>query len=143
MTTSTATTAGTSTRTWTVPRLTESVPAARHTAHSVLTAWDYCPETVEVALLIVSELVTNAVQHADGQHIICTASRRDDVLTLSVSNTSNHAPRIPRPRSPEPVEEINELGESGRGLGIIEVLADEWGTRLTTDGCEVWAHLSA
>ena len=142
MTTSTA--APADTRTWTVPRRDVSVPAPRREVASLLHAWDCPSDTADAALLLITELVTNAVQHADG-HITCTVGRCSDVLTLSVTNTApdGHRVSIPRPRPPRPDEAVDELAESGRGLAIVDVLADQWGSRSTADGCEVWACLNA
>jgi anti-sigma regulatory factor (Ser/Thr protein kinase) len=74
-------------------------------------------ELLVTAELLVSELVTNAHVHAPGP--ACLRVRRSGKwLRLSVWDTSGEVPRI----------RLSGAGvESGRGLGIVEELADRWG----------------
>ena len=83
------------------------------------------------AQVIAGELVTNAVRHA-GTDIGLTLSRGRAFLTITVGDRSRRAPtpRIPAPHAVK-----------GRGLMLVGILADGWGTVLHADGKAVWAHL--
>ncbi|MGW7433156.1 ATP-binding protein [Streptomyces sp. NPDC054861] len=127
------------TRTWTIPRRAESVSETRHHVETLLKAWNRPAETVDAAMLLVTELVTNAVQHTDTSTITCTISLHSDTVTLSVTNTGTHTHNAPKPEQPVP----DDLKESGRGLLIVSALATDWGTRLTPDTRQVWALLAS
>lgn len=74
------------------------------------------PDTVHSVLLAVSELVTNAHVHAASTaHLVLTWDGR--CLHVSVADAD---PTPPRPR------EAGERATSGRGMGIVDALADAW-----------------
>lgn len=74
------------------------------------------PDTVHSVLLTVSELVTNAHVHAHSSaHLVLTWDGR--CLHVSVADAD---PRLPAPR------EAPDGATSGRGLAIIDALADRW-----------------
>jgi anti-sigma regulatory factor (Ser/Thr protein kinase) len=109
-----------------------SVRLARHAAHVVLSVWElaYMEETV---VLIVSELVTNAVRHARETDIVevdLHATRA--CLRIEIQDSDRH---WPQPRIPGGFE------ESGFGFVLVDALADKWGVRETTAGKAVWAEL--
>ncbi|MFG2775980.1 ATP-binding protein [Streptomyces sp. NPDC048350] len=137
MTTMAATAQAGGTRTWAMPRRTESVSETRHQVEALLQAWNRPSETVDAAMLLVTELVTNAVQHTDTSSIICTVSLHSDTVTVSVTDTGTVTHSAPAPAQPD------DLKESGRGLLIVSALATDWGTRLTTGTREVWARLAS
>jgi anti-sigma regulatory factor (Ser/Thr protein kinase) len=124
------------TRTWNIPRRAESVSETRHHVEALLTAWNRPAETVDAAMLLVTELVTNAVQHTDTTTIICTISLHADTVTLSVTDTGT-THHTPVPQQPD------DAKESGRGLLIVSALATDWGTHLTPDTRQVWATLAS
>ena len=116
----------------TLPAEDHSVRLARHAAHVVLSAWRlaYMEET---AVLIVSELVTNAVRHASGTDVVevdLQATRT--CLRIEIQDSDRH---WPRPRIPGGFE------ESGFGFVLVDALAAKWGVRETTTGKVVWAEL--
>ena len=116
----------------TLPAENHSVRQARHAARVVLAAWQlaYVEET---ALLIVSELVTNAVRHATGTDTIeldLHATRT--WLRIEIQDSDR---RWPRPRVPDGFE------ESGFGFVLVDALASNWGVRETAAGKAVWAEL--
>jgi len=90
----------------------------------------------ETAVLLVSELVTNSVRHADTTDFLLA-------LRLEIAGPSlrievhDGDPRWPTPSSPA------GLDESGFGFVLVEALADEWGVRETATGKAVWAQLDA
>ena len=113
-----------------------AVPEARHALRSLLEDWGG-PGQSETAELLATELVTNALLHTDGEA----------VLTATVDSYSLHvevrdfAPRIPKPRSPIP-----DNGTHGRGLMLVQSLADAWGVRAPSgerSGKVVWFELQA
>jgi sigma-B regulation protein RsbU (phosphoserine phosphatase) len=85
---------------------------------------------VDEALLLVTELVTNAVVHA-GTIVELDVETGDDHLRVEVTDQSpGSLPAI----SLAPIE----TREGGRGLFLIEALATEWGTRHFGHGKSVW-----
>jgi anti-sigma regulatory factor (Ser/Thr protein kinase) len=87
------------------------------------------PEQKQVALLLVSELVTNAVRHAESD-VIQVGVRTDGRVRVSVIDES---PKMPRQQSPGPDE------PGGRGLMIVDQLAQAWGVDpLPGDGKCIW-----
>ncbi|GDY68073.1 ATP-binding protein [Streptomyces avermitilis] len=87
------------------------------------------PETVDAVVLTVSELLTNAHVHAHSDaHLVLTWD--GDCLHVNVHDDD---PTLPRQRDPD-------AGEvSGRGVGIVRALADEWGMRCQRHGKTVTA----
>ena len=82
-----------------------------------------------MALLLVSELVTNAVRYAEID-VIQVGVRTDGRVRVSVTDES---PETPRQQSPG----LDEPG--GRGLMIVDQLAQSWGVDpLPGDGKRIW-----
>ncbi|MFE3084531.1 ATP-binding protein [Streptomyces albidoflavus] len=111
----------------TLPSDPASVSAARTHVLAVLTEWGLPAdsEAADTVRLIISELVTNAVQHTQGHSPTFTVSMtldQDERLRLGV--TDSH-PRWPR-RLPAAVQEDN-----GRGMAIVRWLTAEQGGRFT------------
>jgi anti-sigma regulatory factor (Ser/Thr protein kinase) len=116
----------------TLPAEDHSVRLARHAAHVVLSVWQLA-HVEETAVLIVSELFTNAVRHATGTDAIevdLHATR--SWLRIEIQDAD---PRWPRPRIPAGFE------ESGFGFVLVDALAAKWGVRETAAGKAVWAEL--
>jgi phosphoserine phosphatase RsbU/P len=101
-------------------------------------------ELADNVLLIVSELVANAAVHAQTvlEISMSTTSRS---VKLSVSDDDRRFRRPDRTGSPEINSSATaaELPEGGRGLSIVESLADEWGVDLLPSGKRVWARVSS
>ena len=81
--------------------------------------------------LIVSELVTNATQHAGGVRSIAITAR-DGYIRVEVADPD---PTPPSLRSPGTGE------NSGRGLLLVAALSRAWGVRPEGDGKVVWAEV--
>ncbi|MEU5275540.1 PAS domain S-box protein [Streptomyces asoensis] len=112
------------------PATPASVPEGRAFLHKALTSWN-CSDTADDALLLLSETLTNAVQHSEGPvglHLHRTATD----LTVEVSDRS---PQLPQPRV------AVEDAESGRGLLLVRALAADWGVRPTDEGKTTWFTL--
>lgn len=89
---------------------------ARRFVDEVLHQWD-CAELLDSVRLLVSEVVTNAVLHA-GSDVELAVELRPFTIRVSVADGSDLPPE-------RRVARDNE--ESGRGLELVEVLAESWG----------------
>ena len=83
------------------------------------------------AVLLASELVTNAVEHAGGP-ILLTAIYLDATLRVEVHDT------YPEPPSLRPVTATDE---TGRGLHLVRLIASRWATTPEPDGKTIWFEL--
>ncbi|MFF8772440.1 ATP-binding protein [Kitasatospora sp. NPDC015120] len=108
------------------------IRAGREWARTHLEAlgWNQdAPAVADAVVLAVSELTTNAHLHAGSDaELVLTWDGR--CLHLSVHD---HSPRLPRPRSAGP----DAVG--GRGLTLVDALADHWHTRRQKNGKTVTA----
>ena len=86
----------------------------------------------EAVTMSASELVTNVVLHTEGGGEMRTWDPKPDVpLRLEIEDTSPGAPTV----MPDQAERV-----TGRGLRILNSLADSWGTFGTKVGKVVWAE---
>jgi anti-sigma regulatory factor (Ser/Thr protein kinase) len=106
----------------------------RHAALAVLDAWGCEPGTREDLLLVVSELVTNAVVHG-AEPIRVTMVRAPERVRVEVTDGAAAASPHGNPRPPTDAE-------TGRGLSVVTRLAVAWGWRASPGrGKTVWAEL--
>ncbi|MFJ9183849.1 ATP-binding protein [Streptomyces anulatus] len=112
----------------------DSIPAARRHVRRVLVEWKLAG-LVDDATLITSELATNVITHAKGtgDYFELGLRRRNGVLILEVADSYQWL--MPELRKPTDDE------TSGRGLLIVDMLAERWGVRPRNPGKTVWAHL--
>jgi anti-sigma regulatory factor (Ser/Thr protein kinase) len=117
----------------TLPTAGRSPGVARRVARDALTSWQLTHLT-DTAVLLISELVTNAVLHAraDGSGLALSLEFRGRMLRIEVHDGDL---RGPQPRTP------SVLDESGFGFVLVNALADDWGVRQTVAGKAVWAEL--
>ncbi|MDG6107143.1 SpoIIE family protein phosphatase [Dactylosporangium aurantiacum] len=107
-----------------------SASAARRFAADMLTAWGQ-RQVVDDALLLLDEVITNAIQHTVGD--VTVELRLGELLRVTVHDAST---RPPQPRDPDADT------DNGRGLFIIERLAAAWGSEpVPTGGKLVWFDL--
>ncbi|MEU6574042.1 SpoIIE family protein phosphatase [Streptomyces sp. NPDC046805] len=102
------------------------------------------------AMIVVSELVTNAVVHAGTDlDLVC---HLEDTGALVIEVCDHHPSRAPRDHGTErPYETAREHGtgtpyetpEYGRGLRLVAALAESWGVTYRTGAKTVWARLPA
>lgn len=124
----------------TFPADRRSPGAARGFIAGQLGAWghDEIAETSavgEVALLLVSELVTNGVLHA-GTAVGVAVGYDGDTLAVAVTDG------VPDGIDAGPWSTPQSRGApSGRGLRIVDALADDWGVSVHDRGKTVWFEL--
>jgi anti-sigma regulatory factor (Ser/Thr protein kinase) len=115
----------------------ESVAEVRRQVGEVLRRWRL-GGLVDSALLVVSELATNVVQHARGigEFFEVTLRRRPGALVVEVEVADSYQWAMPVPVKPEPAD------TSGRGLLLVAALAEAWGVRPRVVGKTVWVRLA-
>jgi len=108
----------------------EAPRLARRAAAAVLAAWGYTePSWCDQSALVISELVTNAIQHGGGS-LVLEIEAHDKQVVLSVADGSSV---VPRRREPD--------GRGGRGLMIIDALTARWQVESHHGGKRVLAEL--
>ncbi|MGZ9928283.1 ATP-binding protein [Streptomyces sp. NC-S4] len=120
-----------------LPHCPESASTARRIASTVLHAWNVDDDTIDHALLVVSELVTNALEHAlPPVTLHLQQTEHDGTLRIEVDDggpTDNEGTWTTS-CAPE---------EHGRGVAIITLLASAHGTRILAHTVTYWAILPA
>lgn len=114
--------------TWDIPADPSAVAQARKDAVDQLAAWGL-DEAAFVTELVVSELVTNAIRHA--QPPIQLRLINDSNLICEVSDGANTAPHLRRARA---------FDEGGRGPLLVAQMTERWGARQTGTGKTIWAE---
>ncbi|MEE1755778.1 ATP-binding protein [Streptomyces sp. SP18CS02] len=111
------------------------VGAARRALRTALTGWNL-GAIEDAALLVLSELLTNAVRHArvTGRQVETRFRRVPGGLRIEVHDASESRPEMGLP-------DADAVG--GRGLPLVDVLADKWGVcERQGPGKVVWAELT-
>ncbi|MEV7777413.1 ATP-binding protein [Kitasatospora sp. NPDC088351] len=116
-----------------LPSRPESGPLARRLVLSVLQTWEL-HQQLEVGELLTSELVANAVRHAAGRTIGLQLARKPGWLRVEVRDSSRALPCMI-------LADTSPVNERGRGLRIVDDLADRWGADLMPRGKSVWFEL--
>lgn len=122
---------------WPLSHIPEAVSVVRRRARAVLADWNLAPDLTEDALLVISELITNAVVHALPPAVLRLSRAGAEgrgALRVEVTD-AGPAEAAGRP-AVEPCAD-----EHGRGLGIVTALAAECGTRIHAGGITRWAEL--
>ncbi|MFH8573832.1 ATP-binding protein [Streptomyces sp. NPDC017993] len=112
-----------------------SVPLAREFVRAVLAGWGV-GESAEAVLLCVSELATNAVRHGvpPGRGFRLWLRREaDGTLRVEVHDSGDGCPRVLT---------AGPGDEGGRGLLLVEALADKWGVGERDPGKIVWCEFA-
>lgn len=101
----------------------------------LLSAWGLQGSVVDDALLLASELVSNAVEHAQGEASLeLEVQLADGWLRLALSDGSSIMPVV---------REVQHEGERGRGMQLVADVAERWGHEERKGGKRVWFDLRA
>jgi anti-sigma regulatory factor (Ser/Thr protein kinase) len=112
----------------TLPRDPRSAAAAREFVGAAIDEWG-CGDPDQVIALLTSEIITNAVRHAEGTIGLGVFMLDAGTIRVEASDGSPHTTVTPRS---EPDD------DGGRGLHIVERLAQRWGTDRDEAGKAVW-----
>ena len=123
----------------TLPATSHAPELARRFVRTTCLAWDLDGLAGDLALLA-SELVTNAVVHARSGSTL-TISVAEGIVEVSVADAAERAPAF-HPGGPHGDADDPDR-ESGRGLRIVDALADHWGTAPRPTGKAVWMKVAA
>jgi len=119
------------TATWRLPARDDAPARARAQVSARLRQWRTRDDTRDNVLLLVSELVTNAVRFATGP-VTVRLIRAGHGLLCEVGDTGNGRPRLRRG---------GLLDDGGRGLHVVHGLTSRWGVRWTDTGKVIWAEV--
>src|SRR5690606_6073835 len=112
----------------------EQVSVARQQLRELLHDWS-SPDQLDSAVLLLSEVLTNVLVHTDADALMVaevTGGGEGRRVRIEVTDTVDDLPHL---RSP------GELASSGRGLLLIELLADGWGVDPRGRGKTIWFEL--
>ncbi len=123
---------GSPTAEWSFPADPGAVRTARTAVRRVLDDWGL-NGAADMAVLLVSELVTNSLRHASGPIGVRMVLLNTDGLLVEVSDP---LPDPPQERDAAPDD------EGGRGLQLVACSSRRWGTRRGKSGKTVWFELS-
>ncbi len=116
---------------WVVWRLPDAVMHARRFSARTLRSWDVVEEA-DTVLLVVSELVTNALVHTQGA-VRLDLTLAADRLRVTVSDSS--------PRAPAKPVVVDWESTGGRGLFLVEAMSAAWGSVPVGGGKQVWSEI--
>ncbi|MEU9977999.1 SpoIIE family protein phosphatase [Streptomyces sp. NPDC051014] len=119
------------TATWRLPARRDAPARARAHVRALLLRWGTRDGTRDNAVLLTSELVTNAVRFATGP-VTVRLIRSGHGLLVEVGDTGNGRPRLSRG---------GLFDDAGRGLHVVHKLTSRWGVRWTDAGKVVWAEV--
>ena len=108
-----------------------SAGAARRRVDAALRDWR-CEGVRNAALVVTSELVTNAIVHARSSFTV-TVTRRPDAVRIEVSDRSAGRPILTA---------VGVDAAHGHGLQLVDRLSSDWSTYRTDDGRKVvWGEV--
>ncbi|QIY68351.1 ATP-binding protein [Streptomyces sp. RLB1-33] len=120
-----------------LPHVAEVVSATRRRVKAILADWNVSCEIAEDCLLVVSELLTNAIVHAlPPAELRLSWVRAEGLSTLRVEVTDAGS-ALPPGQSPPGIDP----DEHGRGQEIVHALATRHGIRVHSGGITRWADL--
>jgi anti-sigma regulatory factor (Ser/Thr protein kinase) len=116
-----------------LPPVAASVPVARHVVVQLLRAWS-APQDLDDTALLVTELVANVVDHVGGEaHLTLELTLSDAWLRIAVVDGSSVLPVV---------RELQQGNARGRGLLLVQAIADRWGTDEHDGGKRVWFEVA-
>ncbi|MDA5283860.1 SpoIIE family protein phosphatase [Streptomyces sp. Isolate_45] len=93
------------------------------------------PDQVDSAVLMVSEMVTNVLVHTDGDALLVAEAAGDPGTRRLRVEVADGSDELPHKRQP------GEMASSGRGVLLMEMLADVWGVDPRGEGKSIWFEL--
>ena len=111
----------------------DSVPRARHYVEDYLEAACIDEETRWLALLLASEVATNAVEHAQSGFSL-SIYLANDTIRVEIVDESPQLPRVELPALYSP---------RGRGMFIVDAFSRDWGVELFNGSKAVWFEVPA
>jgi len=105
------------------------VSRVRRAVTAALGGWGVSTDDQDIVALLTSELVTNAIRHGEPP-VRLRAERSETAVTVSVEDASASAPVAVEPAAWD--------ASGGRGLHLVESLADGWGVKRNGAGKQVW-----
>jgi anti-sigma regulatory factor (Ser/Thr protein kinase)/anti-anti-sigma regulatory factor len=115
-----------------LPPRPDAAAEARMSTADACAQWGVPIQVAERLLVIVTELVGNAVRHA-GTPIELSLHCSPHYIHVRVRDRSESLPAMRGPAYPD--------AESGRGLMIVDAFASAWGSKPTADGKVIWATI--
>ncbi len=116
-----------------LPSRPQSAAAARRLVQTVVARqWGMSPRLTEDAVLLVSELIGNAVQHTGARVVGLRLRRARGRLRVEVRDPSRALPCL---------LPVSETDVNGRGLLLVSKLADRWGVDLLPRGKTTWFEM--
>ncbi|GGO78158.1 ATP-binding protein [Nonomuraea cavernae] len=117
-----------------IPRADRCLSSARRFVRDVALDWQAGQDVAEVAELLVSELVTNAITHGGAGAVRVSVLRERELMVVDVHDS---CPTLPCLRL------AGRFDVGGRGLAIVQTLSHDWGWTVAQHGKSVWFQLIA
>jgi anti-sigma regulatory factor (Ser/Thr protein kinase) len=117
-----------------MPNRTDSTPAARAFLSRLLEGWGLPDDVIGDASLMTTELISNAVRHGTGA-VTLRVEVDHGTVQVRVHDEAAQLPVID--------ESVDPTSLGGRGLFIVQCVADEWGSDPEDPGKTVWFRLQA
>lgn len=125
-----------------LPAEPRSVPVGRHFLEQVLERWTLT-DLSDVATLLASEALTNAVVHAGTPVLLDICADHELLVRVTDRDPTFVMAGNAAPGSDLLSTAAEAHAEGGRGLALISILADRWGIDSGTTGKTVWFALDA
>jgi anti-sigma regulatory factor (Ser/Thr protein kinase) len=123
----------TSTATIDIPPASASPAAVRHMIGALLNAWGLVVADIDDAVLVIHEILMNALEHAGAEaNLELQLIHADDLLRASISDGSAVHPVI---------QELNQTADRGRGMQIVTAISERWGAEDHHGGKRVWVQI--
>ncbi|TQN41179.1 hypothetical protein FHU33_0539 [Blastococcus colisei] len=117
-----------------LPPIPPSVTVSRHLVLELLRVWDV-PHDRQDAALLVTELVSDVVDHVEGRaSLTLELGLAEDRLRIAVVDGSSVRPVV---------HELPMDRPRGRGMRMVQLIADRWGAEDHRGGKRVWFELRA
>jgi hypothetical protein len=115
-----------------LPPTAPSIQASRHVVLELLRAWGL-PHDRDDAALLVTELVANVVDHVGGEaSLTLELTAAGGWLRIGVLDGSSVRPVV---------QALSQDRPRGRGLLMVQAIADRWGSEEHQEGKRVWFDL--